>query len=223
MDLKELVISSFDNIAAGEFIQKTIEENLQKTIKSTIEDVFGGWSKFSKELKQLIESNVKVGMHDLVLPMYSKTVLNLVQNYVDECIYKEGLEKMKADLQVMLIGKTEYKLSEIVDSLKNDFADEAREDGWDEITLIIKDEKDGFVWISLDPEPDKDEHRCSTRIMTYKGKVSSVHFKEKDFKKQFFIGDLHGYEKLLFNLYASEAILEINEAETYYSSEDEDY
>lgn len=223
MDLKELVINSFDNIAAGDFIQKTIEEKLKDSIKRSIDDIFGSWSEFSKDLKKNIENTVKVSMSDLSLPEYNKIILNIINSYVDECIYKEGLEKMKADLSQMLVGKTECTLSEIVEKLKNEFKDDAKEEEWGEITLIVDDKDQWFTHIYLDKEPDKSKYECSTRIMTYKGEISSVEYKDKNFDKQFFIGKLYGYEKLLFNLYASKSKLTIDKVDTYYPSPEDDY
>jgi hypothetical protein len=223
MDLKGLVINSFDNIAAGDFIQKTIEENLKETIKRSIAEIFGSWSEFSKELKDNIKNTVKVSMSDLSLPEYNKIILNIINSYVDECIQKEGLEKMKADLSEMLVGKSECALSEIVEELKSNFEDDAQEKEWDEITLIVDDKDQWFTHIYLDKEPEKSKYECSTRIMTYKGEISSVEYKDRNFDKQFFIGKLYGYEKLLFNLYASKAKLTIDKVDTYYPSPEDDY
>jgi hypothetical protein len=225
-NIRDMVISAFDNVSESGFIAECVKKNIESTVKSIVEDCFRSYGDFGRELEKKIKSSVLCTMDRVSLPEYNKLVINMIQNYVDEIVKNDGLNRMKEDLEKLLCGENkEWKLSEIIEEMKSDSEDDAKENDWYEISLHIKDDGMGFIHIDIDPEPDKERWECRLSLMTYKDELANLKFKGKDFSKQFFIGDLYGFEKTLFQIYSRRAKIICDEPEVskYYSHSDDEY
>jgi hypothetical protein len=185
------------------------------------------YSDFGKDLKKQVSEAVKLNLGELNIPTYNKLICALIEKHLNELMNIQGMEKLKTDLNEMLLGENkEYKLSELVEKFKDENEDEAREEDWNEISCHsdIDSTVKKFVHVYLDKEPDKSKYQCGIRLFISDGKLVSATFddKEKDFKKQNFIGRLYGFERLLFQIYAqgSNIIIDDERVDTYYSSDD---
>ncbi|MFB5189048.1 hypothetical protein [Alicyclobacillus fastidiosus] len=60
MDLREIVLNSFDEIAKDGFIEAQVKKTLESTIKETVQDIFRSYSDFGKSLKKHVEEQLAI-------------------------------------------------------------------------------------------------------------------------------------------------------------------
>ncbi|MED1795180.1 hypothetical protein P4V54_21130 [Brevibacillus nitrificans] len=134
---------------------------------------------------------------------------------------------MKEQLDALLLtSKEEYKLSEIMEELKEEIEglDELGYEGTHEMTLIIDREWKWMTRIYFDAESDKEKHDCKYNINvdTKTGQVDSIRIREdsyrrkkefKEFDTRTIMGGFYGLEETLFKIYARKSKIEIDEDE----------
>ncbi|QYY44737.1 hypothetical protein ACKE5C_19360 (plasmid) [Aneurinibacillus thermoaerophilus] len=225
MDLNKLVNDSLGKIQAEGFVEQVVEEQLKKTIKSIVHDVLREYSDFGKNLKKQVESQLNINLDKLNIASYNLMVLNAVKEKLDEAMYLQGIEKIKADMDEILgTSKNEYKLSELIEKLKNDALEYEDDLRGEEMSFHIEPGS-SLTFISFDKEPDKHRYECKYRISVDKeGKLISVKIGGMEFKNNVIMGGLYGIEATLFKMYTqgSKLIIDEDEVDTYYPEEWED-
>jgi hypothetical protein len=226
VDLNKMVNDSLAKIQAEGFVEQVVEEQLKKTIKSIVNNVLREYGDFGKNLKEQVESQLNINLDKLDIASYNTMVLNVVKEKLDAAMHLQGVEKIKADMDEMLgTAKAEYKLSELIQELKDDALE------WDDdlrgkdMSFHIDSDRRTLTFISFDKEPDKGKYDCKYRIaVDEEGKLTSVKIGGREFKNNVIMGGLYGTEATLFKMYTQGSKLIINEDEvdTYYPEEWED-
>lgn len=222
MNLQEMMVSSFEKIKASGFIEKKVEDRIQKTIEEIINDTFREYSDFGKNLKELVSNAVNVNLKELNLPEYNQLILNVIKIKMSHVIQEQGFTALQKDIEELLAGEQrEWKLSELVEKLKEDAADDAVSDNWEEISLHVEDGY-SLVFIYMDKEPNKEKYECDVRIVVSNGNITAAESRSRKFDEQFWLGKLYGIEKLLFRLYAQKVkfIVDKNDVNVCYERED---
>lgn len=225
MDLNKLVNDGLAKIQAEGFVKQVVEEQLKETIKNIVHDVLREYSDFGKNLKEQIESQLNINLDELNIASYNLMVLNAVKEKLDEAMHLQGVEKIKADMDEMLgTAKTEYKLSELIEELKNDALEDDDDLRGKEMSFHI-DSRSYLTFIFFDEDHDKDKYDCKYRItMDKEGYLTSVKIGSREFKNSVIMGGLYGIEATLFKMYTqgSKLIIDEDEVDTYYPEEWED-
>lgn len=224
MDFKNMVTKEIDSIIESGIVESAIQKELQETMSEIIHDTLREYSDFGKKLKDEVKKVVDINFSELTIPTYNKLIVNTIKEGLDKLMMSEGVAKLKADMENMLLGETkDWKLSELMKNFKEENEDDARQNDWSEISFHC--EYDGtFAHIYFDAEPDKLAYECSNKLFIYKDELSSVNFKESHKLKDLsvnFVGKLYGFEKLIFQIYArgSKIIIDDDKVDTYYPSE----
>jgi hypothetical protein len=225
-DLRELVISAFDKIVEDGLVEKIIQEKIKKTIESILEDLLRDWSSFGKGLKVTLEEKLKIDFRHLNIPEYNLLLSNAIEKMVVENVENESMKFIEGNIKKLLaIEEKEVNLSEFIQEFKKEFADDARDEDWSEITVIVKGGSTDYRHIYLDQETDKEYYECRTQIdIDDKGFIYSMKFNDKNLAKQFRIGNIYGFESKLFRMYAQKTkiIIDKTSFDTYYSTDGED-
>ena len=58
-------------------------------------DALRSYSDFGKKLKKEVETNLAINLEKLDIPSYNQVILNMIQDELDNSIYKEGMETIK--------------------------------------------------------------------------------------------------------------------------------
>lgn len=226
MDLNAMMNQGLAELHEEGYLANAVKEQLKKTIDSTVIDCFGMYSDFGSALKKQVKSLLNVNFEKLDLPSYNVLVLEAVREYIDASVHVKGIKKMKEHLDE-IIGEPlkEYKLSELIDKLKQD----AREDNGDdldgsEISLHVDDSR-SLTFVYFDQEGGKSSYSCKYRLAvdTKTGQLKSATIDGKDFDKRIIMGGLYGVDRTLFKLFAhsSTLIIDSDSVETSYGYTDE--
>lgn len=227
MDLNKMVVESLAKMEAEGTVAEIVEKQVASTVKSIVEDVFGSWSDFSKNLKTEVEKQINITFEQLDIAAYNTMVLNVIKEKVDEATHLQGVEKIKESLSEMLSDvQSEYKLSELISEMKEKALE--YDDDLYGTEISFHDDEDIRVlrFISFDPEEGKSKYECKYRISIDKeGKLNTVKVNDKEFKNNVIMGGLNGIEETLFKIYThgSKLVVDEDEIEVEYGYEHDDY
>lgn len=214
-----MVIDSLDNIIKEGYVENKITERLKETINDIVDDSLKSYSDFGKNLKGVISNSINLNAEELSLPEYNQLILNAIKNKLDIVMTNEGIRKIEQDIESLLSGeKKNWKMSELIEKLKEEFSDEARESEWEEISYHEErsNYSSGLNFIYFDHEPNKKSYECEYRLVIKGNRINSVTSGSKKYNKSFVYEKLYGIEKLLFKLFASCVDFELDKVNIYY-------
>jgi len=160
MNLNQMVSESLKNIEEEGFVQATVEKKMKQTMESIIDDIFSSWSSFGKNLKEHIQQELKVNLDELKLEAYNHMILNVVKEKMDEAIHVQGTEKIKKQLDDLLSdNKTEYKLSEIIERMKDDVMDWDSDEYYDKQISLHVEKGSVLSFVYFDKEEYKEKYK----------------------------------------------------------------
>lgn len=229
MDLNKIVNEALVQMKEESFVESVVKKRLEKTIEDIVDDVFREYSDFGKKLKGYIEENLNINFKNLGLEGYNGLVLAAVKEELDKAITVQGIEKIKQATEEMLSDvKSEYTLTEIIEKLKGESLKEEWEFDYDEkISLIIEDGGRGYNHIYLDEEEKDRKYEHDYQIdINPDGKPYSIKLKGDDINPKKIMGGLYGIDRLLFQIYASGAKINLDNGndsddyDLYYRHED---
>ncbi len=223
MDLNKMVMDSLAKMEKEGTVQKIVEKKIENTVAEVIEDVYGKWSSFAKDLKAETQKAVSIDLEALNLPKYNHLVLQVIKEKIESSMNdSQGIKQIEEQIESLLLDtKREYKLSELVKELTNEIDDlyELDYDDYHEMTLHVDDESNyGSYWIAMDAREDIGEYDCKYRMLVsdhgklYSIKIGSSEYGRKPRNEDFDIkgvldGLNTGLEETLFKMYASGALL----------------
>jgi len=204
IDLNKIVNETLENIEKEGFVEKVVEKRLKETMESIIDDTFRSYSDFGKNLKEYVGQNLNVNLSNLKLEGYNTLVLATVKEQLDKVITVQGIEKIKEATEGILTDvKRDYKLSEIIELIKED-VDQDDIGYEDQITLVIDSSSSGYQHIYLDAEEKDRKYSCDYQIdIDGEGKPYSIKLKDGNIDTKKILGGLYGLDRLLFKIYAS--------------------
>lgn len=224
MDLNKMVMNSLEKMESEGKVQEIVDKHVSKTIESIVDDTFGSWSDFSKNLKKQVEEKLRVNFEELDLASYNTFIMKVVKEKLDDHIANEGVRKINESIDsLMNSAKTEYKLSELVKEMAKEVdTDELGYEEYHEMTMIIDDTFNLSKIIALDPESNKREYDCKYRfwVDNKTGKVSNIQIQEDscrtsrgvhEFDARAIMRGLSGLEETLFKMYANGSKLIVDE------------
>lgn len=221
MDLSLIVNDTLSNLKADGYVEKIVKKQLEDTIKDVVNDALRSYSDFGKKLKEEVDRNLAINLSKLDIPSYNQVILNMIQDELNNSIYKVGSEKIQEQLQEMLgTSKRDYKLSELIKEMVEDDL-ELNDLGYDEISeiTVIVEEKYGSTYIYLDPEEDKSWHRCKYMIsLNEDGTVCRAETGDKKHDNRTIMGGMYGLDRTIFKLWTHGSKVIIDDYETEFSN-----
>lgn len=214
IDLNKIVNETLVKLEEEKFVETVVKKRLEQTISEIVDDTFRKWSTFGENLKSYIEENLNVNIENLGIEGYNTLALKAIQEELDKVITAQGIEKIKESTREILSDvKSEYTLSEIIESLKEENSKEEYEfDEDDTIAIIIDGEDDGYKHIYLSVEEPTSIYRTVSKYdydyqidINKEGKPYSIKLKNKEIDTKKILGGLYGLDKLLFKIYSSGA------------------
>ncbi|OMF72512.1 hypothetical protein BK143_09600 [Paenibacillus peoriae] len=232
MNLNNLVNDAMQTIQKDGFVEDVIKKQLEVTIKKVVEEYFGSYGDFRKELEKQVKEQLQIDMNKLGISGYNLMVLNEVKSQLETAIHIQGVQKIKENMEKMLVGiKPEYKLSELVEAMKKDENEDHDKDG-EEIGFMLERSDHGYTHIYIDPESDsRDSWRSERSKYSYKyqlhldneGRVYNSKIDSHELSKNNEImTSFYDFDKLMFQIFATGAkiVVDEDEVDTYYG---EDY
>lgn len=229
MDLNKMVVASLAKMESEGKVQEIVEKHLESSIESAVKDLFGSWSDFSKDLKKTMQEELQINLKELQIGSYNHMVLNAIKEKLDMTISNTGIEKLKSELDEMLVSEQkEYKLSELIEQLKNDaigYGDPEDFEG-QEISFHHDPDRKILHFIYFDSKEDKGQYECKYRLVINPkdGTLQSADIDDRKFDNRVIMGGLNGLDEMLFKIYTTGAkiIVDSDCVETYYPNPYED-
>lgn len=226
-ELEDKVVAAYRAMVAEGEVDAVITAAVKKTVTATIGTLLQSYGDFGQKLEKALKEELQIDTGRLGLPGYNAIVIDVVRGALDKQIDLVGKTFLKESLDRMLAGGTprEIKLSELVDQFKQWIRDDySQKDHAREITAIIDELSYGSRTVYLDAKPDQRKYDCAFRLTftVETGQVWNISLRGKDMQSSRFIGDLNGFDRTLFYLYAtkSKLILNTEHPDIYHPDED---
>lgn len=227
MNIQEQVQNSLNDIVLSGKIEELISSKIEKTIDDILSSSLREYSDFGKKLKEVVDSSLQINLDKVSALGYQKIVMDIVNEKLKQAVMDNisaPLEKVLSEIIAPFERRT-YKISEIIEKYKEHEWDSSDDDDI-EISFHIETSDWGNTSVSFDKNPDKERYNCKYQLNLNKGDNHIWMFNIKGYRPQ--TGDLrsasiHGaFDHFIFNLYASQCPIELDEnsVETYWSRED---
>lgn len=227
MNIQEQVQSALNNIVASGTIEEIIAKKVEKTIEDILTDSLRSYSDFGKKLEEVVKQSLKIDLSKVSTLGYQQIVVDIVKQKLQEATLKHISEPIEKAINEVIapIEKRTYKLSEIIEKYK-EYEWDSSDDDEIEISFHVEYSEYGSIYIGFDKKRNKERYSCEYQFSIDKKDQAIWMFEIKGWKPQ--RGDLrassiHGsFDHFIFNLYASQCPIEIDEnnVETYWSRYD---
>ena len=232
-DLEAAVTDSIQKMVQADQVRPIIEKQIAATVATIIRETLGDYSDFGKQIREQVKASLNVG--ELGLAGYNETVCKIVRAQLDAAIETQGAAMLKKNIEEMLGGATkrEVKVSELVIAFAKWARNEKQES---RIHAELDDPSYGSRTLYLSVNSDKYQSKYSAECQvsfrvdpkdTEPNRVWAIKWQGKDPSKQVFVGPLCGFEKTLFQLYATGSTLvvdteDLDSIESQQDDEDQD-
>ncbi|RXZ84449.1 hypothetical protein EBB07_00030 [Paenibacillaceae bacterium] len=216
MDLNKLVNNALVEMTEAGYVQQVVKKALEKTVSSVVDDLIGGYrSDFKTSLENHVKANLNVDMDRLNLTGYNVLLLNTVQEILDDQIQTQGIERVKEELTQMFspMEKKEWKLSEIIEKMKNKENEDHEKDG-ESISFHYDDSFSLGIHVYFDPESDKEKYECEYSFYISRdernknmGRLTTLRIGNKELTNKQVLNGFYNFDKFLFQLYATGATI----------------
>ena len=206
MDLNNMVINALSKLEKEGTIQEMVEKQLTTTLERVINDCYGKYSPFGKEIERYISENINIELSNLKVPEYNALIAIKVKETLENFISESAFKNMEELLNDMLKDcKGKYTLSEVIEVLIDDInnKDELDYEEIKEISLHIEKSSCDFLYIYLDEREDINKNNCKYRIGIYQNKVFTIKYNNKELTSKKILGGMYGLDALMFKLYAN--------------------
>jgi len=227
MNIQDQVQLALNNIVESGKIQEIVAKNVEKTIESLFHDALREYSDFGKNLKEIVQSVLQIDLSTVSTLGYQQIVTDIVKQKLREATLEHISKPLEETLNQIIapFEKRTYKLSEIIAKYRECEWDSSDDDEV-EISFHVEYGNYGSIYIGFDKESSKERYSCEYQISIDKKDGHMWMFEIKGWKPQ--RGDLrassmHGpFDHFIFNLYASQCPIELDEkdVETYWSRYD---
>jgi len=216
MNIHDQVQSALNNVVSSGKIEEIISKRIEKTIEDILEDSLKSYSDFGKQVKEVINNSLQIDLSKISTLGYQQIVVDIVNQKLKEATL-EHISKPIEDVLSQVIApfeKRTYKLSEIIAKYK-EYEWESSDSDEIDISFHVEYGDYSSIYIGFDKEESKQRHSCEYQLYINKDDSLMWLFEIKGWKPQ--RGDLrsspiHGdFDNLIFNLYASQCPIEIDE------------
>lgn len=229
MDLVKLIADKAVELAENGTLEEIVTKHVTASIDDIVKDCFKWSGEGKKALETAIKSKLELPLENLQISQYQKIISGLIETHLNNTAVEsakvdiiESVQKITGILEIK-----EIPLKTIIEKFIEEI-DTSYHGGMDEqysqITLIVDDERDDFIYIYFDEDANKDKYSCKNRIGLHHGKIFTVKFDNTDFSP-FSINIGSGLEQYLFQLYANNCTIlteDVYYIETDYYREDYD-
>lgn len=215
INIEGLVADAVAAALAPEKLQPIIQANVEKAVKSAIDDNFGYRSPFIELCKESMAAVMPTDLGDLGRygDLVLKTFKFALSEHQDHVLKQTITERMEQLLKPL---PTRMKLSELVEQLTSHFSNCYSRDGSERPTFIIEKNDRGYWHLYADPKEDAgrySQYSCAIHMaFTEDGECYSLKVDEKDDpKKMIFIGSHYGADALALNIYTGGTKIDFEE------------
>lgn len=137
-----------------------IQTHVRKLYEKAIEDTFR-WGKFPDSVKKALEEALPANISEMVdLPRYNLLMAKELAaqwelNGVSERLVT-GMKDMVLDFVKSHEVPKFIKASDLWEAFVEQYQEEAAHEGWERPQVIFEDDRDGFIYVGLEKEPESE-------------------------------------------------------------------
>ena len=237
INLESTVSAALESALNPDRVRDIIETAVKKTVDHAIDQAFRPYGEFGKTVEKAIATLMPhsldmegvSGFNDLIL----KVIAKRVQEVGDERIEQALLPTLN---KLLAPAPAELKLSDLVQTMLDEWGDHYRRDGSEKPTIIVERSDSivsasGYHHIYLDPKDQSSsygssKYACRVQIdITGQGDVYSLKVDGKDIKEQLFAGPMYDFDRYVFHLYTGKTKIIVDRTDfddVYYSGSESD-
>lgn len=222
IDIQKIVNDHIKTMEENGVIEKTIKENIEKTVIKAITDALSGYQ-LKRDIEEKISKEVSVVVSNIGFTAYNSFIAEKVKE-ITESVCNEDIAKkiQKTFDDILIIKHNGIKLSEIFTKYKEYINEEVDESEKDELKeFYVKFEEDKY-WYNIELAKKKPEigRSCGYGSISFTlhktscnptvGLIGFASIDNKDIKSMIRFGRLSDFELLLVNLLYNETPIEID-------------
>lgn len=222
-NIETMVNAAMAHMCESGKMEEIIQTKIEKVVTDVVDSELRSYSDFGKALTESIKSSMNVNFEALNFEAYNVTVLKIIQRMLDSRLQDATTKRLEADLATLLESPPEnMKVSELIASFIEAEAEEASEDGHEEISFHYQNDRGNFEYISWDAKPGRERHLCDYQIGFHHGEPFSFRIGGYNPKEKMFMGRLYKFDRLMFQLYTAGVPIELDHhaVDTEYPSTD---
>jgi ATP-dependent Lon protease len=216
INIEEIVAEAVREALAPEKLQPIITSNVEKSVKSAIEESFSYRSPFNEYLKQKVAEAMPTDIENM--GRFGDLVLKTVTAYVNDSqreFIRQAIEPKLASMLRKLPHK--MKLTTLVDMIMEDLKDDHRRQGAERPTILVEQSNGsitGYWQLHIDPRSNVSHYTC--RIHAYfdaAGRCFSLRVDGEDMQSKLLIGPTYNTDALFLNLYTNGVLIELDQVD----------
>jgi hypothetical protein len=216
-DVNEIVKNTMSTLTENGEIETMIADATKSSIQKAVSDTLGSWQ-FQSKIKEAINSAIEIDVEGLGLAGYNVLVGQILKEKLGHFFESTATTSIQKEMDELLAGfPKEIKASELFENFRKYCAEDIGSWESGECTIIVQDDRDDFVYINLDKEPNKDRYRCAYRIGLHNGEVFNLCIDDESPKNKLFFGPGHNFERFLFHAYTNKIKVILDETNPYTS------
>ena len=154
-ELQQIVNEQINTMITNGAIETMIATKLNETIKECVNDAMRSYSDFGKTIKEKIEEAINADLSSVTIPEYNTFISQLVLESYTETMNEQGKAHMKELLDKHLAPvPKEITAQDLLDKVKSYWADEARQNGHEEIEIEWEQQDTAIYMKVKHPEYD---------------------------------------------------------------------
>lgn len=227
-DIESLVANAVSAALTVEKLQPIITSNVEKAVKSAIDEQFSYRAPFIEHLKSKVAAAMPTDIENM--GRFGDLVLKTVSAYMNDQQHqfiKQAIEPKLASMLRTLPPK--MKLSELVAMLTEDFNDCYERKESDQPSFIVE-RSSGITsdyWrLFADPRANVSSYGCRIQAsFRGDGQCWELKVNNEDLQKKLIIGPTHNADALMLNLYTGGIVIELDQddfSDVYYDDGEED-
>ncbi|WP_064967997.1 hypothetical protein [Tenacibaculum ovolyticum] len=225
MDIVKLISNKVQEIADNGKLEEIVTKHTTKCIDSIIDDVFSWNGEGKKAVEEAVKSKLELPLEQINVSRYNLAISKVIEDNLNNTAIEVAKSNITSAINKVtgVLDRKEFTLSEIVaryiESLDKSY-DGDMEDQHGELSFHISKER-SFTRIYFDKDENKEYWECDNVIGLHDDKIYTVKSDGDDFSP-FTIAPLNGFDAYLFQLYANNVTVIIDEAkiETEFYRED---
>lgn len=222
-DIESLVADAVSAALAVEKLQPIITSNVEKAVKSAIDEQFSYRAPFIEHLKKKMAEAMPTDIEDMgrFADLVLKTVSACMNDQQHQFI-KQAIEPKLASMLRALPPK--MKLSELVEMLTEDFKDCYERKDSSQPTFIVEHSQSSTLtdyWVLYaDPNSNVSSYGCKIKArFRGEGVCWELMLDDEALQKKLIIGTTYNADALMLNLYTGGIVIELDQedfSDVYY-------
>jgi hypothetical protein len=135
-ELNEIVSQKITEMVKSGAIDKVIEDRIEKTISESIESCLKTYSDFGKSITEKIKDSLQCSGRDIEFPAYNIFISQIIQDKFKSVLESTSIKHLEQLVEKAIDPVTKVsKTSVLIDQIREEWADLARESGDDSIKI----------------------------------------------------------------------------------------